>query len=182
MVAVWAVPSIAQTPDGETPAVETVCDPLKGATPGLYGLCVAYCEAQDCDSDQFLSGQCDSPNPKVLANYDKKKREGDPNIPCILPPPSCPCFDAAKLGELGLVSCRVLGDSISLVGDRVVSRDNAGWRPANTKTGAPPQCNFANFDGSTVIESILEATDPEQAVICKQILLDYAAANGFPCP
>ena len=29
------------TPDGETPANESVCDELQGATPGLYGLCVA---------------------------------------------------------------------------------------------------------------------------------------------
>ena len=35
-------PSVqAQTPDGETPAVEDVCDPVKDATPGLYGLCIA---------------------------------------------------------------------------------------------------------------------------------------------
>ena len=42
-------PVIASTPDGETPANEGVCDSLNGATPGLYGLCVAYCEAQDLD-------------------------------------------------------------------------------------------------------------------------------------
>ena len=34
----------AQTPDGETPANEGACDVLLGATPGLYGLCVAFCE------------------------------------------------------------------------------------------------------------------------------------------
>ena len=37
----------AQTPDGETPANQGVCDEVLGATPGLYGLCIAYCEAQD---------------------------------------------------------------------------------------------------------------------------------------
>lgn len=41
-------PAFAQTPDGETPANEGVCDELIGLTPGLYGLCVAFCEAQDC--------------------------------------------------------------------------------------------------------------------------------------
>ena len=34
------------TPDGVTPAVEDVCDGLLGAA---FGLCVAYCEANDCD-------------------------------------------------------------------------------------------------------------------------------------
>ena len=36
----------AQTPDGETPSVETVCDTQVGAA---FGLCNAYCEAMDCD-------------------------------------------------------------------------------------------------------------------------------------
>ena len=44
----------AQTPDGETPANEGVCDELMFYTPGLYGLCVAFCEAQDCVPDDGL--------------------------------------------------------------------------------------------------------------------------------
>ena len=42
----------AQTPDGQTPAGESVCDALQaeGVTRGLYGLCVAFCEAQDWES------------------------------------------------------------------------------------------------------------------------------------
>ncbi|MGI9330105.1 MAG: hypothetical protein ACR2QB_05260, partial [Gammaproteobacteria bacterium] len=47
IVVLSQVPVQAQTPDGETPAIEDVCDGLIGGTPGLYGLCVAYCEAQD---------------------------------------------------------------------------------------------------------------------------------------
>ena len=40
--------SVAQgTPDGVTPAVETVCSKVKGGAG--YGLCVSYCEANDCD-------------------------------------------------------------------------------------------------------------------------------------
>ena len=45
-----AATGYAQTPDGETPANEGVCDELIGLTPGLYGLCVAFCEAQDCEA------------------------------------------------------------------------------------------------------------------------------------
>jgi hypothetical protein len=36
----------AQTPDGVPPSQETVCSGLTGAA---FGLCNAYCEAQDCD-------------------------------------------------------------------------------------------------------------------------------------
>ena len=44
--------TIAQTPDGDTPVNEGVCDPLMedGVTKGLYGLCVAFCESQDLAS------------------------------------------------------------------------------------------------------------------------------------
>jgi hypothetical protein len=38
----------AQTPDGETPAVEDICTKW-GMTGQVNGLCKAYCEAMDCD-------------------------------------------------------------------------------------------------------------------------------------
>jgi hypothetical protein len=43
-----ATPISAQTADSETPAFEAICDGQVGAA---YGLCNAYCEAMDCDSD-----------------------------------------------------------------------------------------------------------------------------------
>ena len=49
----------AQTPDGETPAVEAVCDNLQGKA---FGLCNAFCEALDCDdpaSADFGGAACD---------------------------------------------------------------------------------------------------------------------------
>lgn len=62
--------SHAQTADGVTPAEETVCDGQVGA---LWGLCVAYCEAMDCDYESPLADEqaCD----RVLTNY-LKKSEG----------------------------------------------------------------------------------------------------------
>jgi hypothetical protein len=36
------------TPDGLPPPAESVCDGLTGR---VWGLCVAYCEAQDCFED-----------------------------------------------------------------------------------------------------------------------------------
>jgi hypothetical protein len=54
--------ALAQTPDGQTPVNEGVCDELmeSGITKGLFGLCVAFCEAQDCDGDGGgeLPGSC----------------------------------------------------------------------------------------------------------------------------
>ena len=52
-----SMPVFAQTPDGQTPVEEAVCDPLMedGVTKG-----------------------------RILANYNKKKQDGDPGVPCIL--------------------------------------------------------------------------------------------------
>jgi len=82
--------AIALTPDGETPANEGVCDELQGSTPGLYGLCVAYCEAQDLDTFDKKP-----PSLKILANYDKKRQAGDPDMPCLQVP--CPCWTTEEL-------------------------------------------------------------------------------------
>lgn len=68
----------AKTPDGVTPAQEEVCDIVKGGTPGLYGLCVAYCEAQDLDAFPKKKE-----NTRLLDNYNKKMRDGDPEMPCL---------------------------------------------------------------------------------------------------
>jgi hypothetical protein len=88
---------------------ESVCDPLlvsNGGTPGLYGLCNAYCEAQGCGENPL----CQAENPgdawgahscgceDVLGNYNKKRLAGDPEMPCILPA-ECPCFDADYLAN-----------------------------------------------------------------------------------
>jgi hypothetical protein len=90
----------AQT-DTETPANEEVCDDLMFASPGLYGLCVAFCEAQDCQPD-FSSDdpfeQCHPSSPKLLEAYDKRKGEDDPEMPCVQT--GCPCWSPEELADL----------------------------------------------------------------------------------
>lgn len=87
---------MASTPDGTTPANEGVCDSLLGGTPGLYGLCVAYCEAQDLDS----VNNSKTPNTKILENYRKKMQAGDPDMPCVQAP--CPCWTAEELASMSV--------------------------------------------------------------------------------
>ena len=70
---VFAVTANAQTPDGMTPAEETVCDSLAGAS---FGLCNAYCEAMDCDSD----------NPQASEVACEKVRDGFLRIQGTEPP------------------------------------------------------------------------------------------------
>ena len=68
----------SKTPDGLTPAVETVCDDA-GLTGAAWGLCNAYCEAMDCDSPNTRASEraCEC----VLENF--RKASGGINPPCI---------------------------------------------------------------------------------------------------
>jgi len=78
---------LAQTPDGGTPAEETVCDNETGSA---YGHCNAYCEAMDCDSDhpQASTTACS----KVRAKFQQTTGR---DLPCEAPPLTCPCNDPA---------------------------------------------------------------------------------------
>lgn len=63
--------ALAKTPDGMPPSEETVCSGLSGAA---FGLCNAYCEAQDCDVHARPS--C----PVLRRNFEKIT--GSPVFPC----------------------------------------------------------------------------------------------------
>ncbi len=75
-VGLIAAGAATETPDAETPAEENECDPLIGAS---LGLCTAYCEAMDCDSDapKALPADCF----QVLANFMKVSDGALP--PCL---------------------------------------------------------------------------------------------------
>jgi hypothetical protein len=86
--------ALAQTPDDLPPALETVCDMESGAA---YGLCNAYCEAMDCDSD----------NPSASETACSKVKNKFTNItgrdlPCaaaICPCEGIPEWEAVLAGE-----------------------------------------------------------------------------------
>ena len=84
----FGVMSKAQTPDDMTPAEEDVCDVLEGAA---YGLCNAYCEAMDCDSEEAQAS--DEACGKVLGNYETKT---DVRMPCL----GCENNKDCRLGEV----------------------------------------------------------------------------------
>ena len=100
LMSIWmlTIPAFAQTPDGETPAEESVCTFLQDHTPGLYGLCLAYCEAQDAHllSPGGDPKELNIPNQRILENYRNKMRDGDPDMPCVQTTP-CPCWTQADL-------------------------------------------------------------------------------------
>lgn len=108
--AAFAIPAVAASSGGQTPATSGLCDDLADKTPGLQGLCVAMCEAQACEAEynpdtgeiQFAPS-CGPDAPRLLENYNKLKdrdtTDDDPDMPCVQV--ACPCWTQAELGGIG---------------------------------------------------------------------------------
>lgn len=176
--------AVAQTPDGLPPANEGVCDPLIGLTPGLFGLCNAYCEAQDCDFVAAHSAQCLAPNPRILANYQRKQRPGDPDMPCIQTVTACPCWTPAEIAAIDngtdpTSTCTTSGilTSISQIFPTTAVATVFG---DPNDAGSPLTCSYFSFDGIDLITRTFDLT-PEEAAACRQQIVDQAAAGGFTC-
>lgn len=161
---------IAQTPDGETPANEGVCNVLQGGTPGLYGLCVAYCEAQDLDSFDKQP-----PNTKILANYRKKMQAGDPDMPCVKVP--CPCWSADEMasitGDGSASACLGSTNKLQII-------DNAPkthFAEANANAGQE-RCRYIDLNSAPAILRNFTIT-PEQAQSCLADVQNACASTGL---
>jgi len=153
--------SLASTPDGQTPANEGVCDVLKmdGITKGLYGLCVAYCEAQDLNDMNK-----EPPSTRILANYNKKKQSGDPDMPCLEPPPNCPCWTPAELeaifadGVSGM--CNSTSNQTSFIDSNPVYQVAQGTVDGSSGS----TCAFTDI---SIGESLFINISESDAVVCK---------------
>jgi hypothetical protein len=113
VVVAWGA-ALAGMPDGnqQTSAGKNPCDEVKGATPGLYDLCVEFCGAHDCEPDFTAEdplADCRPADRSTLKNYREKTQPGDPAMPCIVDP--CPCWSADELdllwppGDAGANAC-----------------------------------------------------------------------------
>ena len=91
----------AKTADQETPSEETVCDVYSGA---LFGLCNAYCEAQDCGDPRQRSANraCG----RLQANF--IRQSGGQELDCGAPV-ACPCFTSNDITQ-DLNVCDTLED------------------------------------------------------------------------
>jgi hypothetical protein len=112
---VFAVNAVAQTPDGMTPAEENICDQLKvdGVSKGLYGLCVAYCEAIDGPAEIIKSVEgfeksAKPPNSILFDLYESKRGEDDPGLPCVNYEGDCPVWSLEELHRIGTLGGTIL--------------------------------------------------------------------------
>ena len=171
-LAILSTPLYAKgPPEGKGPDKHDVCSPLKapGVTKGLFGLCVAYCEA-GASSEQ------------VLINYNKKKKESDPEMPCLdeqEPTLDCACWNTLTADEIGVdfspSSCSLDPSLDSLfyadeAGQEFIIVGPGGCAHFNTLTGA----NTENY-----------LLTPEQELECRDEVLDLAerdfATGEFDC-
>jgi hypothetical protein len=157
---------LAQTPDGQTPAEETVCDHESGAA---FGLCNAYCEAMDCDSanPQASATAC----AKVKAKF--TNITGRTSLPCE--GPVCPCnipgtlFGDYVAGNVTITSCQTGSVGPSSTGIRLTGADDAALVYHQALAGG--------LACSPPIMTISE----EQYQLCFQLLQQAAANQGVTC-
>lgn len=158
-----SIPALAQTPDGQPPSVETVCD---GQTGAAYGLCNAYCEAMDCDSPdpQASATACG----RVRTNY--TRITGQP-LPCDV---TCPCgaslslFADIEAGSVQIQQC-LQNDAPSTTSVTTP----AGSFVIVNQSAAPPFC-------SVDLEQFVQIT-PAEAAVCQFVLRQAAARQGVAC-
>ncbi len=164
--------AVATTPDGETPAEETVCDTENGAA---YGLCNAYCEAMDCESEdpQASEEACTKVRGKFMniTGHD---------LPCEAPPATCPCLSNGYF-QIALTYpdfCR-LDPNLGTV----LREDQGGGvffidAFANVNGNPQPVCGAIDSHAGPLLTLAITAAEAEA---CNQLLLDTAAAHNLTC-
>jgi hypothetical protein len=181
------------TPDGETPVNEGVCDELLGATPGLYGLCVGFCEAQDCvtildeaTDEVTFDPSCNPSSPWLLKNYNKRATPGDPSMPCInTKATECPCWTEEELDGLSIYRqhCRETA-SFTSFSDIVQCPGGRFPPPETAKVFEGNLCSFRKVVDQTTCSWIsrqLEITADEY-MICRDSIRAECEERGIPLP
>ena len=159
------------TPDGITPAEETVCDGLTGAA---HGLCTAYCGAMDCDSGSPQASQtaCNSVSSEL-----QQITGGAP--PCL-----CPCVGRienwieALNGDFGLTVCA--GYTIPGV-DEFVAVQTASSDPALEFAGSEA-AYYLNIGACGFLTGDFLLITPQEAARCNALVRQKAAEAGLTCP
>jgi hypothetical protein len=156
-----ALPVTAKTPDGQTPAEETVCDGQIGAA---FGLCNAYCEAMDCESPAPQAS--DTACQRVLNNYMKHTGQMPPCAIACPCPEDLPLFAAFVDGSQPIEECFATEETIS------VSATGGSFSIVVSAADG-----FCSDNGEPPFVPLTEG----EALVCRLLLRDTAAAQGIAC-
>jgi hypothetical protein len=170
---------LASLADAERPnaaaANESRCDALSDATPGLESLCVNYCDRRDCPNSDKLG--CDI----LLANYDRHRRDGDPEMPCLQ---TCPCFTARELRDYPaeLTQCIQQSSSDTLASGIFGEPDVNGAGAISVFASGFNSCLYADFTVDPRIVRFGGASlDSEVVAVCVAMVDAEIAARGHTC-
>ncbi len=186
------------TPDHMTPAYESACDIVKGGTPSLYGLCVSFCEAQDfnvADLDEFDESDFKKLElaRQLLAKYNARRMEGDPEMPCSQvagggdpgdpgETVACPCWNQAEFDEFltndGKLFCITAGGGIrsslrklSFDLQEVLMHASAG-----SQTGRKGEVTFCGFSNQILPKDrVWMGIGAAEMAYCKQQIDDFVS-------
>jgi hypothetical protein len=177
------------TPDGETPANENVCDEVFFATPGLYGLCVAFCEAQDCEAtidpatgEVEFEANCKTSSSKILANYNRRKSSADPTMPCVNETANeCPCWTEDELDSIAddtTFACGPVSEGFAQMLGSDLGTGSLDRVAANAGNGPGDGDCFYQEQTPSIISRLMDITD-EEVEVCRQSVLTECADRGF---
>lgn len=182
--------ALAQTPDGQPPSVEIICNELN-FTGAAWGLCNAYCEAMDCDCP--TNGDPENPDcvpnaspracDRVLANFYKHADEGVVLTCNEVLPPDFFSLEVVVSGS-GHVTSDVAGETPSFIDCPDVCTETYAEGTIVTLT-ATPDAGWS-FDGWGA-DCAGAATNPTAMVTMTQIRTCTAAFSEVvvqpePCP
>lgn len=196
LLAAMAYPTHSSS--GPVPPLMGVCDGLLGGTPALYGLCLAYCEAQGAvPADLTAPGSwLMAPSRSILDNYRSRMQPGDPDMPCLQP--LCPCWTEDELAEmfvnaLPYIQCATDDGSVTTSNDLTVlnSPDDTQLERCFPYGAGFPIAFAAQFGGGED-HTCAFLTDNQRPLryfaitqsefeLCKASLQNHVAALGVTC-
>ena len=166
-----------------------VCDGLQSATAGLYGLCLAFCEAQNCapditQPDPFAG--CTPSSERILELYNQLKTPNDPDMPCVEQESVCPCFSASDLEAIPTpyVQCLIDYDPGSEGGPLVTNVFNAVDPDlTGAQVSVSEERSFCVYCDPNVVPTtcVAPALDYATGLACQQMLEDFIRANQDQC-
>jgi hypothetical protein len=175
--------------DGETPANEGVCDDVFYASPGLYGLCVAFCEAQDCEATmdpatgevEYANG-CRTSSPNILANYNSRKSPGDPSMPCVNETENqCPCWTESELDVIAdgaTFTCGPTSDNFAWVLGADLGTGQLDQVVANAGNGPGDGDCYYQEQTDSLITRLMGISD-EEVEVCRQSIISECTDRGL---
>jgi len=155
-----------------------VCNPLFGGTPGLFGMCLAYCKAGELETVLLERGvdarkleRLAARKDTVLSYYNSRRQASDPEMPCIQQT-ACPCWgddytSASFWSARGATQC---GDDSA---DPVMFKSITAGQSNNTvniraysNAGVGP--HFCSLSDQTTDEFSLQQVSETDARFCGQ--------------